>query len=574
MEDNVRKEKSKQTDNQIALLFSCWRKEVEKENEERQDNSITFNHELHSNAQSTIMLDGHGDGPEIFDHFFPEPSIVLITIDGHRIGVNHAMLADQLLAFCFNHTSLNRNAIEVPIAYEPLVILVSAMHKKKPVDVLRLFQKCTFSLLFGVFDAAVQLGLSLFVNGLVEVIFERSEPSTYVVAMQKLSSECPLLAQKLWKLIVSTFYRFKFDPSVGLIENEQMKSLLFDEPLNVLRGDEMVIFRQWKQIVHPNGSIEVDQIEEQLTEMLVGSVQDETRTRSPFSVLLALGGWSFNGPSTGIEVFDGYRAQWIVNNNYLTELPEARCYFAAIPMLEQNSVVVLGGMDGNRYYDSSISFDLNSMSNMCLMNESRCYVNATALDGSHILATGGYDRMGRHKNAEVFHFGPNIWTTISPMNFVRSDGAAIELNKKVYVIGGFNGRTCLRTVEYYDPNQDRWFVLEKEMREKRSGVGGLSIHGVLMVTGGFNGRNRLSSVEFYDPREGQWHFAESMKLNRSNFGFSQLRDDPMVVGGYDGHSTTELVEFFDWRANKWFSGPPLQSRRSALSLFRLDDFRR
>ncbi|KAI6195939.1 hypothetical protein M3Y94_01048500 [Aphelenchoides besseyi] len=563
-------------DEQTALILSCWGKQVEEENEEHQNNSITFNHKLHSYSQPSIMVDAHGDGPEVFDHFFPDPSIVLITIDGHRVGVNRTMLADELFAFCSNPMSTHLHAVEVPIAYEPLVVLVAAMHKKKPIDVLRLFKKCTSSLLFAVFDAALQLGLSCFVNDLVQVMFERAEPSTYVATMQKLSTECPRLAQKLWKLIVSTFYRFKFDPSVALIKSKQMKSLLFDETLNVRRGDEVTIFRQWKQVVHPNGSMEVDEIEEQLTKMLVGSVQDETRTRSPFSVLLALGGWSFNGPSTEIEVFDGYRAQWILSEDYFTELLEARCYFAAIPMPEQKSVVVLGGMDGNRYYDSSISYDLNSMKwneSNSLMNESRCYVNATALDGSHIVAAGGYDRMGRHQNAEVFHFGPNVWTTISPMHFVRSDGAAVELNKKVYVIGGFNGRTCQRSVEYYDPNQNRWFVLEKEMREKRSGVGGLSIHGVLMVTGGFNGRNRLSSVEFYDPREGQWHLAESMNLNRSNFGFSQLRDDPMVVGGYDGHSTTELVEFFDWRANKWVSGPPLQHRRSALSLFRLDDFR-
>jgi hypothetical protein len=60
-------------------------------------------------------------------------------------------------------------------------------------------------------------------------------------------------------------------------------------------------------------------------------------------------------------------------------------------------------------------------------------------------------------------------------------------------------------------------------------------------------------------------------LFRSNFGISELRDDPIVVGGYDGHGTTEMCERFDWRANQWRGLPPLRFRRSALSLFRLDN---
>lgn len=58
---------------------------------------------------------------------------------------------------------------------------------------------------------------------------------------------------------------------------------------------------------------------------------------------------------------------------------------------------------------------------------------------------------------------------------------------------------------------------------------------------------------------------------RSNFGISELRSNPICVGGYDGHGTTKMCERFEWRADKWQTLPALRYRRSALSLFRVDN---
>jgi hypothetical protein len=88
------------------------------------------------------------------------------------------------------------------------------------------------------------------------------------------------------------------------------------------------------------------------------------------------------------------------------------------------------------------------------------------------------------------------------------------LDGKVYVLGGFDGSTCHRSVEFYDPNLNQWTALQREMREKRSGASALAIHGALFAVGGFTGRQRLSSAEFWDPREGQWHVVSNMILNR------------------------------------------------------------
>ncbi|KAI6208896.1 hypothetical protein M3Y96_00163500 [Aphelenchoides besseyi] len=348
MEEQVVEKMNDQATEQSQLVLDCWQKQTEGTNYSDRNDLMTFNHKRLACSQPSILVDAHGDGPEICGLFFPESTIVLITVDGQRIGINRTLLSNK--AFSFHLLDLNIKAVEVPAAYEPLVVLISAMYKEEESEIFRLFLKCNAKLLFAVFDVAVVFGAWRILNMLTAVICERSNPSTYVATMQlickfyqdtetvfALATEQPRFANEMWKMIVGVFYRFKFDSS----------------------------------IVHPNNSNEVDEMEERLTRMLVGSVQEQIPTRPPFSLLLTLGGWSFDGPTTEVEVFDGYRAQWLENPSNLAELPEARCYFAAISMREQKSIVVLGGMNEELYFNSSVSFNLDTMMHFISFDRSR-----------------------------------------------------------------------------------------------------------------------------------------------------------------------------------------------------------
>jgi hypothetical protein len=148
------------------------------------------------------------------------------------------------------------------------------------------------------------------------------------------------------------------------------------------------------------------------------------------------------------------------------------------------------------------------------MHERRCYVNAARIDSTHIIACGGYNNRERLTSAEILDVNRNVWTEVASMNVIRSDAHAVELDGRIYCVGGFDGHSCHRTVEVYDPVLNQWSMLDREMRDKRSGVSAISINGVILGIGGFSGRHRLSTAEFYDPREGIWHPISCLILSR------------------------------------------------------------
>ncbi|CAH8595433.1 unnamed protein product [Schistosoma guineensis] len=90
------------------------------------------------------------------------------------------------------------------------------------------------------------------------------------------------------------------------------------------------------------------------------------------------------------------------------------------------------------------------------MYENHYYVSVTYAHG-YIYAIGGHNGEygGRLDSAERYIVDENLWQTISSINHIRSDGSAGELHRKIYVIGGFDGRYYYDSVEYYEPLTDQ-----------------------------------------------------------------------------------------------------------------------
>lgn len=91
------------------------------------------------------------------------------------------------------------------------------------------------------------------------------------------------------------------------------------------------------------------------------------------------------------------------------------------------------------------------------------------------------------------------------------------IDKQVYVVGGFDGLNCHRSMELYDAERNEWLMVINPMHYSRSGVKAVNVEGTIMVVGGFDGRRRLRKCEFYDPRSGLWHKMASMQTTRYLF---------------------------------------------------------
>lgn len=75
----------------------------------------------------------------------------------------------------------------------------------------------------------------------------------------------------------------------------------------------------------------------------------------------------------------------------------------------------------------------------------------------------------------------------------------------IYALGGFNPilNNNASLVEMYDPLVGRW-CLTSSMLTARSRVGVAVLNRKLYVIGGFDGKNRLKTVEMFDSRKSTW----------------------------------------------------------------------
>ena len=59
---------------------------------------------------------------------------------------------------------------------------------------------------------------------------------------------------------------------------------------------------------------------------------------------------------------------------------------------------------------------------------------------------------------------------------------------KVYICGGFNGQECLNSAEVYEPATNQWSMVQS-MRNRRSGIGVISLDDMIYAIGMFSPRN-------------------------------------------------------------------------------------
>lgn len=111
-------------------------------------------------------------------------------------------------------------------------------------------------------------------------------------------------------------------------------------------------------------------------------------------------------------------------------------------------------------------------------------------------------------SADVYEYDCylNSWSKLSSMNVARYDFACAEVDDRVYAAGGHGtGGESLSSVEMYDPDTDRWTLIES-LRRPRWGCFACGLEGKLYVMGGRStftiGNSRL--VDVYSTEKHTW----------------------------------------------------------------------
>jgi len=140
---------------------------------------------------------------------------------------------------------------------------------------------------------------------------------------------------------------------------------------------------------------------------------------------------------------------------------------------------------------------------------------AVGLGNGSIIVTGGY---GALNNVQRFDLNTGIWTELPALNPLRAQHgcALVELNgeKGVLVAGGDSGGTRLNDVRFLGLGGSADWLKIADLKTARWGRPSVGIiGGKITVVGGWDGRKALSTVEFYDEKTDSWNIQRSSRLS-------------------------------------------------------------
>ncbi|XP_071964808.1 kelch-like protein 24 [Antedon mediterranea] len=269
--------------------------------------------------------------------------------------------------------------------------------------------------------------------------------------------------------------------------------------------------------------------------MLTRHEYRNTRSRR---VVVAVGGVGpANMKMKELKFFDPVERKWAT----LTELPKSGK--AACSAVALGNDIYVTGMQGttalymirrNKWFESSA------------MIQSRQRHASVAL-GNYVYVIGGYDGRSRLSSVERFDPKENKWEKVAPLTEALSSPAAVIFRGNIYVLGGaLTGESASNKVRRYDPQLNSWDEVAP-LPHALSGIAAVTLNDYIYVVGCLS---RI--VHRYDPKTNTWSQVESMYSTRALCAATVCNDKIYVVGGESQpNSPIDTVECYDPVLNRW-----------------------
>lgn len=170
-----------------------------------------------------------------------------------------------------------------------------------------------------------------------------------------------------------------------------------------------------------------------------------------------------------------------------------------------DSIYVIGGFDGSQTLNSVECY--NPTTNRWrfvspMITHRRCTCAVT--NGHMLFVIGGHDGAQILNTIETYDVAKDVWSTVevAPMTDRRSFPCSVIINEDIYIMGGYDGHDTLRTCEVYNIPTNTWSTIEP-MHTARSNAGATYMNRKIFVVGGWDGVS-LNSVEYYDLVTHEW----------------------------------------------------------------------
>lgn len=233
----------------------------------------------------------------------------------------------------------------------------------------------------------------------------------------------------------------------------------------------------------------------------------------PDGRVLAIGGWTFSGPTAAVEAYTPSANSW----QSVVSLSTGRNGLAAATV--DGKVYVIGGYtigvsDLVEVYDPAI----NTWSVRAALPTARALLGA-AVVGGKIYAIGGRDNNGQAMPV-VEEYDPQTdqWRDRAPMPTARWGlSVAAGQNDRIYAFGGATAGFPRDVVEEYDPQANSWRTVQPMSSPREGAAAVTGQDGRIYLLGGYSlspGNEWLSTVEAYDPTADSWTTCAGLLLNR------------------------------------------------------------
>lgn len=173
-------------------------------------------------------------------------------------------------------------------------------------------------------------------------------------------------------------------------------------------------------------------------------------------------------------------------------------------------VYLIGGIEDDKCKSDCYRYDPsgNSWTKLAPMNSERSQAGVAYFQ-EKIYVFGGSTLTRCLSSCEILTLSTNEWSVGPAMKESRRGCGAVLYHEKMFVIGGSNGVTSLVSVEIFDPKTNEWQVnlngYSNDLNVPRIGLGVTVCCDRIYAIGGFDGRTFLKSIEVYDDSTHQWH---------------------------------------------------------------------
>ena len=142
--------------------------------------------------------------------------------------------------------------------------------------------------------------------------------------------------------------------------------------------------------------------------------------------------------------------------------------------------------------------------------------------------------------------------------------AAVALNGKIYLIGGFETDTNVPSaaVYVYDISTKTWNQTTP-MPAPRGGHAAVVLQGKIHVLGGGNSKSTIADHDVFDPAKNAWTVLAPLPRAEGSPAAAAFGDKLYAIGGRSGFSDFGAVDIYDPATNSWSAGTSIDPRGTA-----------